>query len=226
MKKVVVIIPAYNEQNSIGKVLNDIPWEAVAAVIVVNNRSTDNTSAVAKKNGAIVVDEPQRGYGKACLTGIAYAEKFKPEVAVFLDGDYSDYPGEMRHLIEKIEEGYDMVIGSRALGVAEKGALLPQARFGNWLAVTLIRYIFKQEYTDLGPFRAIRWKSLAALNMRDEDYGWTVEMQVRAARAGLKATEVPVQYRKRIGVSKVTGTISGTIRAGYKILFTIFRHSF
>lgn len=223
---VIVIIPAFNEEASIGLVLADIPEHVVSNTIVVNNNSTDRTAEVARNAGAIVVDEPQLGYGKACLTGIARANSLEPEVIVFLDGDYSDFPEQLVDLVGEIKAGYDLVIGSRNLGGAEKGALLPQARFGNRLAVTLIRWFFRQEYSDLGPFRAIRWNKLISLDMCDEDFGWTVEMQVKAARDGLKITEVPVRYRKRIGVSKVTGTISGTLKAGYKILYTIFKYAF
>ncbi len=225
-QKTVIIIPAFNEEASIGKVLRDIPGEVVSEIIVVNNNSTDKTAEIARQAGAIVLDEPKRGYGQACLKGIAYAQNLKPDIVVFLDGDYSDFPEETADLVHEIENGYDMVIGSRALGKAEKGALLPQARWGNLLAVTLIRILFGQIYTDLGPFRAIRWDKLMAINMRDTNFGWTVEMQIKAAKHGLLVTEVPVSYRKRIGVSKVTGTISGTIQASYKILFTIFKYIF
>jgi len=224
--RIAVIIPAFNEEASIANVLGDIPRDLVNEIIVVNNDSDDATAEIARRAGATVIDEPQRGYGKACLTGIARALKSDPEIIVFLDGDYSDFPEEMANLVAEIQNGYDMVIGSRVLGNPEKGALLPQARWGNLLAVTLIRVLFGQRYTDLGPFRAIRAQALTTLQMRDEDFGWTVEMQVKAAKKRLKITEVPVSYRKRIGVSKVTGTVSGTLRAGYKILFTIFKYAF
>ena len=222
--KVIAIIPAFNEEKSIGLVLRDIPKDCVEKVIVVDNGSMDRTADVAKGMGGAVIHEARKGYGSACLAGIEHAKKLQPEVVVFLDADYSDHPEEIPHLLQKIAEGYDFVIGSRLLGKAEPGALLPQARWGNRLAVSLIRVFFGQRYTDLGPFRAIKWEKLLALNMQDRDFGWTVEMQVKAARAGLRIAEVPVSYRKRIGVSKVTGTISGTVRAGYKILFTIFRY--
>lgn len=222
--KTVVIIPAYNEERSLPLVLQDIPRELVSDVIVVNNNSTDGTAKVAEAGGAIVVNEPQRGYGKACLSGIARAAELNPEAIVFLDGDYSDHPEETALLLAELQNGCDLVIGSRVLGHAEKGALLPQARLGNLLAVTLVRWFYGQKYTDLGPFRAIRWDKLVALNMVDENFGWTIEMQIKAIRKGLKITEVPVSYRRRIGISKVTGTVSGTIRAGYKILFTIFKY--
>jgi len=221
--KTVVIIPAFNEERSIGHVLADLPKDLISEVIVVDNNSTDATARAAEGAGAIVVHEPEKGYGAACLAGIEYARALNPEAVVFLDADYSDYPGEAVLLIEKLSEGYDMVIGSRVLGKSESGALLPQARWGNLLAVTLIRLFFGQKYTDLGPFRTIRWQKLMQLNMADRNFGWTVEMQVKAAKFKFKVAEVPVSYRKRIGVSKVTGTISGTIKAGYKILWVIFR---
>ncbi len=223
-----VIIPAYNEEKSIGNVLKDIPKELVRDIIVCNNASTDNTKAVAIANGAIVVDQPEKGYGNACLKGIGYikekATEEQPDIVVFLDGDYSDHPEEMPKLIQPItEDGMDMVIGSRSMGTLEKGAMMPQQIFGNWLATTLIKFFYNYQFTDLGPFRAITWKQLMAIDMQDRDFGWTVEMQVKAAKFGLKCTEVPMTYRKRIGVSKVSGTIRGTILAGHKILWTIFK---
>ncbi len=223
-----VIIPAYNEEKSIGNVLRDIPKELVRDIIVCNNASTDNTKAVALANGAIVVDQPEKGYGNACLKGIGYlkekAVEEQPDIVVFLDGDYSDHPEEMPKLIQPItEEGMDMVIGSRSMGTLEKGAMMPQQIFGNWLATTLIKFFYNYQFTDLGPFRAITWKQLMAIDMQDRDFGWTVEMQVKAAKFGLKCTEVPMTYRKRIGVSKVSGTVRGTILAGHKILWTIFK---
>jgi len=226
--KINVIIPAYNEEQSIGNVLKDIPQELVADVIVCNNASIDNTKAVALQHGATVVDQPQKGYGSACLKGIEYIrskpQEQQPDIVVFLDGDYSDHPEEMPQLIQPILEGrMDMVIGSRSVGNMEKGAMMPQQIFGNWLATTLIKFFYNYEFTDLGPFRAITWKKLLEIDMQDQDFGWTVEMQVKAAKYGLKCTEVPVKYRKRIGVSKVSGTIRGTILAGHKILWTIFK---
>jgi glycosyltransferase involved in cell wall biosynthesis len=197
----------------------------VQEVVVVDNNSSDGTAAVAKSSGAAVVFEPKKGYGNACLAGMAHAKKLNPDTVVFLDGDYSDYPDDMYDLVAKIQEGYDLVIGSRMLGRAEPGALLPQARWGNRLAVSLIRLLFGSKFTDLGPFRAITWPKLVELEMRDPTFGWTVEMQVKAAKLGLKTTEVPVRYRARVGVSKITGTVSGTIKAGYKILFTIFKYA-
>ena len=223
-----VIIPAYNEEASIGKVLADIPKEIVREMIVCNNGSTDRTAEVANAAGATVVLQPISGYGNACLKGIAHikakAEDEKPDIVIFLDGDYSDHPEEMHTLIQPIvEEKYDLIIGSRALGNLESGAMLPQQVFGNWLATSLIRLFYKYEFTDLGPFRAIRYNKLIDIDMQDRDFGWTVEMQVKAAKYKLKCKEVPVSYRKRIGVSKVSGTLRGTILAGHKILWTIFK---
>lgn len=224
--KILVIIPAYNEENSIGKVLAEIPEGLVSEVVVVNNASTDNTPQEANSHGATVIDEPERGYGQACLRGIEYAKALekRPDIIVFIDGDYSDYPEEMTELVKPIiEQDFDMVIGSRKLGKAEPGALLPQARFGNALATTLIKWLYGVKFTDLGPFRAIKLEKLLELQMADTTYGWTVEMQVKAAKSGLRCTEIPVSYRKRIGVSKITGTLSGSFKAGYKILWTIFK---
>jgi len=223
-----VIIPAYNEEQSIGNVLQDIPKTLVREIIVCNNASKDSTKAVAVANGATVVDQPLKGYGNACLKGIAHIKAKpvaeQPDIVVFLDGDYSDHPEEMIKLIEPIlEDKMDMVIGSRALGDMEKGAMMPQQIFGNWLATTLIKFFYNYQFTDLGPFRAIRWDKLVEIDMQDRDFGWTVEMQVKAAKYGFKCTEVPMTYRKRIGVSKVSGTIRGTILAGHKILWTIFK---
>ncbi len=223
--KVVVIIPAFNEERSIELVLRDIPGGLVSETVVVDNGSTDQTAQRARNRGATVVSEPRRGYGRACLTGLEYARKLCPSVVVFLDADYSDFPSEMSALLDKLDDENDLVIGSRVLGNREPGALLPQARWGNWLAVTLIQLLFKQKYTDLGPFRAVRWNKLQAMEMSDQNFGWTVEMQVKAAIMRMQVAEVPVSYRKRIGASKVTGTLSGTLKAGYKILWTIFRYA-
>ena len=218
--EIAVIIPALNEERSIGKVIDAIPdW--VDDVVVVDNGSTDGTRQEASRHGARVLREPQRGYGAACLTGIAALGR--PEVVVFLDGDYSDYPEEMDRLVEPIlADRADMVIGSRVLGTSEPGALLPQARFGNWLSCTLMHLLWKHRYTDLGPFRAIRRTSLEQLGMEDKNFGWTVEMQIKALRQGLRVAEAPVSYRPRIGQSKVTGTVRGVVSAGTKILYTIF----
>lgn len=221
--KISVIIPAFNEEHSIGKVITDIPKELVHEIIVVDNACTDRTVEVAESAGARVVREERRGYGYACLAGIAALNA--PDIVVFLDGDYSDYPAEMSMLVQPVlSGGVELVIGSRIRGTREKGALLPQARFGNALATFLIRLLFGVRYTDLGPFRAIRYDRLCEMNMQDKTFGWTVEMQVKAAKMGLRVCELPVSYRKRIGQSKITGTVQGTIKAGYKILATIFRY--
>lgn len=224
--KIDVIIPAFNEENSLDKVLQDIPADLVREVIVCNNASTDKTPEVAVANGATLVNQPLRGYGNACLKGMEHVANnpVPPDIVVFIDADYSDYPEEMYDLVRPIlEEDMDMVIGSRALGDMEAGSMTPQQIFGNWLATNLIRFFYKYEFTDLGPFRAIRYDKLLAIDMQDKTYGWTVEMQVKAAKLNMKCTEIPVTYRKRIGFSKVSGTVKGTILAGHKILWTIFK---
>ena len=227
MKKTDVIIPAFNEENSVGKVISALPKEWVQDVIVVNNNSNDRTEEVARAAGAIVLREDEQGYGAACLKGLEYiASKSpvdQPDVVAFIDADYSDYPEELSLLLARLEEGYDLVIGSRALGQREKGAMMPHQRFGNWLATFLIRYLYGVHFTDLGPFRVIRYKKLLALKMKDRNFGWTVEMQVKAAKMKLRCSEVAVSYRKRIGKSKVTGTIKGSLGAGYKIIYTILK---
>ncbi len=223
-----VIIPAYNEEASIGLVVAELPHALLREVIVCDNNSRDQTAEVAAAAGATVVHEARAGYGSACLRGMehiaARPASEHPDIVVFIDGDHSDYPRQLPELVAPIlNEGYDLVIGSRARGQAEAGSMtLPQV-FGNWLATNLIRWLYGYEFTDLGPFRAIRYSSLVALRMRDPDFGWTVEMQVRAAKAGMKCTEVPVGYRRRIGVSKISGTVRGTVLAGHKILWTIFK---
>ncbi|SHO60498.1 glycosyltransferase family 2 protein [Algoriphagus zhangzhouensis] len=221
-----VIIPAFNEEKSIPKVIHDIP-KFVRHVVVANNNSTDQTAAVAEKAGAVVVFEGQKGYGKACLTAMDWIknQEIQPDIVVFLDGDYSDYPEEMTGLVQPILEGKaDMVIGSRALGERESGSMTVPQVFGNWLATTMMNYIQGAKFSDLGPFRAIDWPKLLSLNMVDQNYGWTIEMQIKAHKAGLKYLEVPVNYRKRIGVSKVSGTVKGVFGAGYKIILTIFKY--
>lgn len=222
-----VIIPAFNEERSIGKVVADIPREIVDHVIVINNNSNDKTVEVASAAGAIVLDEPRRGYGWACLKGIEKSKDLKTEIVVFMDGDYSDYPEEITKIIAPIlESQHDMVIGSRVLGEREKGSLTPQQVFGNWLATKLIRLFYRARFTDLGPFRAIKSDALELLKMSDKTYGWTIEMQIKASKERMKFCEVPVSYRKRIGVSKVSGTIKGTILAGIKIIFAVFKYRF
>ena len=227
--QIIVIIPAFNEEKSIGKVIQDIPKDLVKEVIVVNNASTDQTKSEAIKAGATVLDEFQQGYGFACLKGIDYAKQHFPQdaksIIVFIDGDYSDYPQEMSKVVAPIIDlNYHLVIGSRALGNRQKGAMTPQQIFGNWLATFLLRVLYNVHFTDLGPFRAIRFDKLLEIDMQDETYGWTVEMQVKAAKKKLRCCEVPVNYKKRIGFSKISGTIKGTIMAGYKIIWTIFKY--
>ena len=221
--KISVIIPAYNEEESLPHVLNDLPRDRLHQVIVVDNRSTDRTSEVARENGATVVYEKRRGYGQACLSGMDALDN--PNIVVFLDGDYSDFPEEIDLLLEPIIMGEaDFIVGSRMILEESRKALLPQARYGNQLAVLLIRIFFGHRFTDLGPFRAIRYESLQAIGMRDKNFGWTVEMQIKAVQKRLRIREVPVRYRMRIGVSKITGTVSGTLRAGVKIIYTIFKY--
>lgn len=222
-----VIIPAYNEEKSIGFVLDEIPKEWVRNVVVANNKSTDKTGDVAKKHGAKVAFQPEPGYGNACLKAMDFIaqQEAKPDIIVFLDGDYSDYPEQLPEVVKPIiDDKADMVIGSRALGNSESGSLTPQQVFGNWLATRLLRLFYGVRFTDLGPFRAIRYSSLMEINMVDKNYGWTVEMQIKAAKQKLRSVEVPVDYRVRIGESKVSGTIKGTIGAGYKIILTLFKY--
>jgi glycosyltransferase involved in cell wall biosynthesis len=221
--RVAVVIPVFNEQEALPLVVADLPRDLISEVIVVDNGSTDGTAQIARALPVRLVREARRGYGSACLAGLEALEGRPPDVVVFLDGDYSDHPEELPLLLEALARGADLVIGSRRLGRAEPAALLPQARFGNALACLLIRWLYGHRYTDLGPFRAIRWDSYRRLGMRDTGFGWTAEMQVRALSTGLRVAEVPVSYRRRVGVSKITGTISGTLRAGYKILWTIAR---
>ena len=227
MTDIKVVIPANNEEQSIDLVVRDIPKDLVSEVVVVNNASADQTSKVAAAAGATVLDEPAPGYGNACLRGIRYLDQEgkRPEILVFLDGDYSDYPQEMEQVVAPVlKGGMDLVIGSRTLGRRARGSMTFPQVFGNWLATTLMRLFYGVRFTDLGPFRAIRFDKLLEIKMADQTYGWTVEMQVKAARHQLKITEVPVNYKKRIGVSKVSGTIKGTVMAGYKILWTIFKY--
>ncbi len=228
MSKIKVIIPAYNEQDSIANVIHEIP-DIVDEVIVVSNNSTDNTVQNAEQTGATVLSENQKGYGYACLKGMEYIanQTDKPDIIVFLDGDYSDYPEELTKIVEPIiKSNTDFVIGARIKRLREKGSMTPQQVFGNWLATFLMKLMFGAKFSDLGPFRAIKYDKLLALNMEDKTYGWTVEMQLKALKQKLSYTEVPVRYKKRIGVSKVSGTVKGTIFAGFKILGWIFKYSF
>ncbi len=228
MPLIKVIIPAYNEASSIGHVINDIP-NLVDEIIVVSNNSTDATEENAKLAGATVLREPQKGYGYACLKGMDYIadQNPKPDIIVFLDGDYSDYPEQITELVAPIlNDNIDFVIGARVKRLRERGSMtLPQI-FGNWLATFLMRIMFRSRFTDLGPFRAIKYEKLLALNMEDKTYGWTVEMQLKALKKKLSYVEIPMKYRNRIGVSKVSGTIKGAIFAGIKILAWIFKYSF
>jgi len=228
MTQIALIIPAFNEEKSIGRVLSEVP-QLVSEIIVVDNNSSDNTAAVAREAGATVLHEPQKGYGYACLKGINYlGQKSKtPDVVVFMDGDYSDYPEELPKVVGPIlEDGMDLVIGSRRKELREEGSMTPQQVFGNWLATTLMRMLYGARFTDLGPFRAITYEALMGMEMEDKTYGWTVEMQLKALRQKLAYTEVPVRYKKRIGVSKVSGTVKGSIFAGVKILGWIFKYSY
>jgi glycosyltransferase involved in cell wall biosynthesis len=228
--RVAVIIPAFNEERGVGKVITDIPTGLVHEIVVVDNNSTDLTGEAARAAGATVLFQPKPGYGHACMTGIDYlASKpadSRPDIAVFIDADYSDHAEDMEQLVQPImDQDVDMVIGSRALGTRTRGALSTHQVLGNRLATRMIRLLYGVTYTDLGPFRAIRFDKLLRLGMRDRNYGWTVEMQVKAAKQRLRFVEVPVRYRRRIGKSKVSGTLRGSIGAGYKILATIIRYA-
>lgn len=224
-----MLIPAWNEEKSLPLVINGLPANWIKKVVVCDNGSTDQTAEVAKEAGAVVIHQPERGYGNACLAGMRYLNQLpsseQPEIVVFIDGDYSDYPEELPKVVAPIlKDKMDMVIGSRMLGGMDADAMTIPQRFGNWLAPALIRLIYGYRFSDLGPFRAIRWEALKALQMADRNYGWTVEMQVKAAKMRLSCTEVPVQYRKRAaGQSKVSGTIKGTVLAGWKIITTILK---
>ena len=224
-----IIIPALNEAQSIGQVLGAIPHAWVRQVVVVDNGSEDATAEIARSLGACVIEEPRRGYGAACLAGLralgAGEGGAPPWAVVFLDADFSDHPEELPLLVLPLLQGMDLVIGSRMRGQRQRGALLPQALFGNWLAGKLLWHLYGYEFTDLGPFRAITWAALETVGMEDDNFGWTVEMQVKAARHRLRCTEVPVRYRARIGTSKITGTLKGTLHASAKILYTLFRHA-
>ena len=229
MKPIIkVIIPAYNEQDSIGNVLKDIPT-IVSETIVVSNNSTDNTEINAKNAGATVLSETRKGYGYACLKGMDYISKLdiKPDIIVFLDGDYSDYPEQLIEIVAPIiNQDIDFVVGARVKELREQGSMTPQQVFGNWLATSLMKLFFKAKFSDLGPFRAIKYNKLLALHMEDKTYGWTVEMQLKVLKQKMTYKEIPVKYRNRIGVSKVSGTVKGSIFAGIKILSWIFKYSF
>ena len=225
MNRIGIIIPAYNEAEALPLVLSEVGEDLIDSIVVVDNGSNDGTGRIASEMGAHVAQEPYRGYGAACLKGIDFFRARPVEVVVFMDADRSVDPADLPALTEPILRGEaDLVIGSRILGEREKGSLVPQARVGNALATTLMRFFFKTDFTDLGPFRAIRFDKLLALGMEDRTFGWTVEMQVKAAKMKMKSMEVPVRYRRRVGRSKISGTWSGTVRAGTKILWTIFKN--
>lgn len=227
MSRIVVIIPAFNEENAIGHVIGEIP-DYVSEVIVISNNSTDKTIEVAEKAGATVLSEVQKGYGFACLKGMEYIanREIKPDIVVFLDGDYSDFPEELTQLVEPIiTQNVDFVVGARVANLRENGAMTPQQIFGNWLATFLMKLFFKAKFSDLGPFRAIKYEQLLALKMEDKTYGWTVEMQLKVLKQKMVYVEIPVRYKNRIGVSKVSGTVKGTIMAGIKIIGWILKYS-
>lgn len=228
MTTIKVIIPAYNEEKAIANVINEIP-EIVDEIIVISNNSTDNTIEAAKNAGATVLSENKVGYGYACLKGLEYiaSQEIKPEIVVFLDGDYSDYPEELHKIIAPIVSGrMDFVIGTRDSNLREKGSMTPQQIFGNSLATYLMKLFFNSKFTDLGPFRAIKYVTLLDLDMQDKTYGWTVEMQLKILRKQIPYTEIPVRYKNRIGISKVSGTVKGTVMAGVKIIGWIFKYAF
>ena len=233
MTKIKVIIPAFNEADSIAHVINEIP-NSVEEIIVVNNNSTDDTVKNAEKAGATVLTENRKGYGYACLKGMDYIastslsdQEKKSTIVVFLDGDYSDYPEQLTELVAPIiNDNIDLVIGSRVKELRETGSMTPQQVFGNWLATFLMNIFFGAKFTDLGPFRAIKYQKLLQLKMEDKTYGWTVEMQLKAIKQHFSYIEVPMKYRNRIGISKVSGTLKGSILAGVKILGWIFKYSF
>ncbi|WP_282113202.1 glycosyltransferase family 2 protein [Maribacter stanieri] len=227
MTDIKVIIPAFNEADSIAHVINEIP-KTVSEVIVVNNNSTDDTVKNAEKAGATVLSETRKGYGYACLKGLDYiaAKSKQPDIIVFIDGDYSDYPEELDKIVAPIlENNIDFVVGARTKSLREEGSMTPQQVFGNWLATFLMSLFFGAKFTDLGPFRAIKYEKLKELNMEDKTYGWTVEMQLKVLKKKMTYTEVPVRYKRRIGISKVSGTVKGSIFAGIKILGWIFKYS-
>lgn len=228
MSIIKVIIPAYNEEKAIAKVIAEIP-SMVDEILVISNNSTDNTEQVAKNAGAMVLSENRKGYGYACLKGMEYISKLevKPDIIVFLDGDYSDYPQELTKLIEPIiNQNIDFVIGARVASLRESGSMTPQQVFGNWLATFLMKVFFGAKFTDLGPFRAIKYDKLLQLQMEDKTYGWTIEMQLKVLKQKMTYVEIPVRYKNRIGVSKVSGTVKGTVMAGIKIIGWIVKYTF
>lgn len=228
MQIIKVIIPAYNEEKAIANVIKEIP-KTVSEIIVISNNSTDNTIKVATEAGATVLSENRKGYGYACLKGMEYIsnQEIKPDIIVFLDGDYSDYPEELTQIIAPILNGnIDFVIGARVAYLREKHSMTPQQIFGNGLATFLMKLLFKAKFTDLGPFRAIKYEKLLALNMQDKTYGWTVEMQLKVLKQKMSYVEIPVRYKNRIGVSKVSGTVKGSVMAGIKIIGWIFKYAF
>ncbi len=228
MSSIIVIIPAFNEEKAIANVINEIP-DYVSEIIVISNNSTDKTIEVATNAGATVLSENRKGYGIACLKGMEYIANRdkKPEIIVFLDGDYSDFPEELTQIVEPIiTQNIDFVIGARVSNLREKGSMTPQQVFGNWLATFLMKLFFKAKFSDLGPFRAIKYDQLLKLEMEDKTYGWTVEMQLKVLKQKMTYVEIPVRYKNRIGISKVSGTVKGTIMAGIKIIGWILKYSF
>ncbi|MDH3200192.1 MAG: glycosyltransferase family 2 protein [Myxococcales bacterium] len=226
MASVDVVIPALNEERALPKVLEEIPRARVRRIVVTDNGSTDRTAEVARNAGAEVVHEPERGYGAACLRALEYLATDPPEIVVFLDGDYSDHPSELPSLVDPILRGEaELTIGSRTTGRREAGALSVQQRVGNIVACRGLRLLYGVQYTDLGPFRAVRWRTLESIGMQDRNFGWTVEMQIKAAKQGISYLEVPVSYRSRIGASKISGTVKGSFSAGAKILWLLGRYA-
>lgn len=228
MIKIKVIIPAFNEEKAIAYVINEIP-KNVDEIIVVSNNSTDNTIEVASNAGATVLSESKKGYGYACLKGLQYVanQEVKPDIVVFIDGDYSDFPEELEKLVQPIvNQNIDFVIGARVKNLREANSMTPQQVFGNWLATFLMKLIFNAKFTDLGPFRAIKYEKLLLLEMEDKTYGWTVEMQLKVLKQKMTYIEIPVRYKNRIGISKVSGTVKGTIMAGIKIIGWILKYTF
>lgn len=219
-----LIIPALNEAETLSDLIRQIPSGLFSQIVVVDNGSQDSTAEVAAATGSEVVDEPRRGYGQACASGI---QRLRPSISAvaFMDADLSDNPDDLRSLIQCFgEDKWDMVLGSRVLGSAEAGSLTPLQRFGNWLSTRMIALVWRVHFTDLGPMRIVRRQSLARLSLHDRSFGWNVEMQARAAQLGLRVCEIPVDYRRRLhGRSKISGTVFGSLRAGTKIVWTILR---